>query len=78
MLCGFQDMTMVIWENQTRRQGICFQQLEQHSQKYLSLHQTHSDFMKGYKQLGHKKKTDENICSYEEEVYHHPQHTLKF
>jgi hypothetical protein len=49
MLCGFQDMVMVIWENQTRRQGICFQQLEQHSHKYLDLHQTPSDFMKGYK-----------------------------
>jgi len=38
MLCGFQDMVMVMWENQTRRQGIYFQQLEQHSHKYLDLH----------------------------------------
>ena len=76
MLCGFQDMVMVMWENQTRRQGICFQQLEQHSHKYLDLHWTHPDFMKGYKQLGYKKQTDENVSSYEEEVYHHPQHTV--
>lgn len=35
--------------------------------------------MKGYKQLGHKKQTDENVSSYEDEVHHHPQHTfLKF
>jgi hypothetical protein len=40
---------------------------------------THSNFMKGYKQLGHEKQTDENASSYEEEVYHQPQHTvLKF
>lgn len=79
MLWGFQDMVMVMWENQICRQGICFQQLEQNSHKYLDLHQTHPDFMKGYKQLGHKKQTDENVSSYEEEVYHHPQHTvLKF
>jgi hypothetical protein len=79
MLCGFQDMVTVIWENKTHRQGICFHQMEQHSPKYLDLHQTYSNFMKGYKELGHMKQTDENVSSYEEEVYHHPHNTvLKF
>jgi hypothetical protein len=53
----------------TCRQGNCFQQLEQHSHTHLDLHQTHSDFMRGCKQLRHKKQTDENVSSYEEEVY---------
>jgi hypothetical protein len=48
MLCIFLDIVTVIWENQTRMQGICFHQMEQHSQKYWDLHQAYSNFMKGY------------------------------
>jgi len=71
MLSGFQDMVMVLVESNTQARNL-FSTIGTTFFKYLDLHPTHPDFMKGYKQLGHMKQTDENVSSYEEEVYHHP------
>jgi hypothetical protein len=53
-----------------------FHQLERQLQKYPELHETYSEFMQEYEELGRMNQISENASSMEEELYYLLHHTV--